>query len=139
MRRAILLLGILGAIAVSATSLLAQQRTRPYGERSIAPEQPTKGAPLRVGGDVRQPRKTKNVNPICPDSARRVGVHGAVTVEFTIDTGGKVTDARIVRSMPPFDDAALTAVKQWQYEPTVLHGTAIPVLLTAVVRFPSRL
>ena len=48
---------------------------------------------------------------------------------------GRVADARVVAGHPLFNDAALTAVRQWRYTPTRLSGTPVAVLMTVTVRF----
>jgi len=104
-------------------------------EQSKPPPPLPPGVPLRIGGDIKPPRKTKNVDPIYPDSARAAQLSGAVKVEFTIDTTGKVGNVRVLQSSPPFDEAAVQAVEQWRYEPTLLNGIAVRIIATAVVRF----
>ena len=90
---------------------------------------------LRVGGPIRQPTKLRDVPPVLPALARQVGIQGVVIVEITIDTQGKVADARVLRSIPQLDQAALDAVRQWEYEPTYLNGRAVPVVMTVSVAF----
>lgn len=118
-----------GAISI----LLAEQRPLVAGRPMPPPPPP--GVPVRVGGDVLEPRKTRNVFPVYPESARQARLYGAVQVEFVIDTTGAVGDVRVLRSCPPFDGAALAAVRRWRYEPTRLNGIAVPVLTTTVVGF----
>jgi TonB family protein len=57
----------------------------------------------------------------------------------TIDTGGKVSAVRVVRSVPPFDDAAIAAVRKWEYEPVTVAGRPTAVRLTVPVTFSLRL
>ena len=44
-------------------------------------------------------------------------------------------DARILRSIPLLDQAALDAVRQWEYSPTLLNGVPVPVIMTVTVNF----
>jgi TonB family protein len=90
-------------------------------------------APIRVGGNVRAPGKIKDVVPVYPDEARAAGVQGVVVVEITVDATGRVSDARVLRSMPMLDRAALDAVKQWEFRPTVLEGSPVAVKMTVPV------
>ncbi len=92
-------------------------------------------APLRVGGQIKTPVKIKDVKPIYPAIARSAGVTGAVTIEATIGPDGKVIDAKVVRSIPLLDQAALDAVQQWEYTPTLLNGVPVPVLVTVTINF----
>lgn len=95
----------------------------------------SKMAPVRVGGSIAEPRKIKDVPPVYPEVAIAARVQGVVIVEVTIQPDGTVGDAKVLRSIPLLDEAALTAVKQWVYEPTLLNGVAVPVIATATVNF----
>ena len=92
-------------------------------------------APLRIGGKIQPPKKIKDVPPVYPAIAQSARVSGAVTIEATIGPDGKVTDAKVVRSVPLFDQAALDAVRQWEYLPTLLNGVPVPVVVTVTVNF----
>jgi len=92
-------------------------------------------APVRIGGQIKPPTKIKDVTPIYPAIARSAQVSGVVTIEATIGSDGKVADARVVRSIPLLDQAALDAVRQWEYRPTLLNGVPVPVLTTITINF----
>ena len=79
------------------------------------------------------PRKIRDAAPVYPDSARAAGVRGVVILEATIAADGSVTDVRVLRSIPLLDQAAVDAVRQWRYEPVVVNGTPIPVVMTVSV------
>ena len=90
---------------------------------------------VRVGGNIKPPQRTSNVNPVYPPLAMSSRVQGVVILEAVIGVDGKVTDARVLRSIPLLDQAALDAVKQWEYTPTLLNGAAVPVIMTVTVQF----
>lgn len=94
--------------------------------------------PIRIGGNVRPPTKIKDVRPVYPTIAQAARVEGLVIIEATIGPTGKVLDAQLLRSIPLLDAAALEAVRQWEYTPTLLNGTPVPVLMTVTVRFALR-
>ena len=89
----------------------------------------------RPGGEIREPRKVRDVPAIYPEVARAAKIQGVVILEATIDERGFVTDARVLRSIPLLDSAALTALKQWRYTPTLLNGVPVRVLMTVTFRF----
>lgn len=91
--------------------------------------------PLRVGGNIKAPAKTRNVFPKYPPLAMQARVQGVVIVEATVDRDGRVRDARVLRSIPMLDQAAIDAVMQWEFEPTYLNGVPKPVILTVTVSF----
>jgi protein TonB len=90
---------------------------------------------IRVGGQIRPPVRIKEVAPVYPAVARSARVEGDVVIEATIDEEGKVADARVVKSVPLLDTAALDAVRQWQYRPSLLNGVPTPVVTTITVKF----
>ena len=99
------------------------------------PPPPPPPAPVRVGGNIKPPTKVKDVRPVYPAIAQSARVQGVVIVEATIGPDGRVTEAKVLRSIPLLDAAALDAVKQWQFTPTLLNGQAVPVIMTVTVNF----
>lgn len=99
------------------------------------PPAPAPPAAYRPGGVIKEPRKLVDVAPIYPDIARAARVEGLVILEATIDERGSVIGARVLRSVPLLDAAALGALKQWRYTPTLLNGTPVRVLMTVTFRF----
>jgi TonB family protein len=95
----------------------------------------TPAAPVRVGGGIKPPVKVRNVLAVYPDLALKARVSGVVILEVHIGIDGAVNDARVLRGLPLLNDAALDAVKQWMYEPTLLNGTPVPVIMTVTVAF----
>ena len=93
---------------------------------------------VRVGGAAANPKTIVNVAPVYPEAARRANVAGVVILEVTVAPDGTVSGARILRSIPLLDQAAVEAVRQWRFEPTVVNGTAVPVMLTVSVQFPPQ-
>lgn len=91
--------------------------------------------PVRVGGNIRAPVKIKHVDGVLPGAARQAGVFGMVILEIIIGADGTVQNAKVLRSIPMLDQAAIDAVKQWVYEPTLLNGAPVPVIMTATVNF----
>lgn len=90
---------------------------------------------VRVGGDVKPPVKTKNVPPVYPAFARQNKIQGVVMLEVTVGTDGKVKDIKVLRSIKELDDAAIQAVRGWEFKPTVLNGQAVQVITTVPVVF----
>jgi TonB family protein len=104
---------------------LAQAPAPPAGEPDA----------VRIGGEIQEPRKVKNVAPEYPEEARRAGLGGMVVIECTIDLKGNVREARVEKGVPPLTDAALKAVRKWRYTPTLLNGVVVPVIMTVTVNF----
>jgi TonB family protein len=98
------------------------------------PPPPPDGA-VRVGNGIKVPTKIKDVRPIYPPDALDAKVQGVVIIEATVDPEGHVSDAKVLRSIPQLDEAALTAVRQWEFTPTILNGVPVPVIMTVTVNF----
>lgn len=99
-----------------------------------AREQAVKEA-VRVGGKLKPPAKVKDVKPVYPEAAKSAKVQGVVILEAVIGADGKVVDAKVLRSVPALDQAALDAVKQWEFTPSLLNGKPMPVVMTVTVNF----
>jgi len=99
-----------------------------------APPPPQQQA-VRVGGQIKEPKKLKDVKPVYPDIAKQARVQGVVILECTISPAGKVSEVKVLRGIPLLDQAALEAVKQWVYTPTLLNGVPVPVIMTVTVNF----
>ena len=118
---------VLGAVvALSSVPALGQEAT------SAEP-------PKQAGSEVPTPKRTKTVPPAYPAEAQAQGLRGIVILELVIDTDGKVASVDVVRSIPPFDEAALSAVRQWEYEVTKLDGKPVRVRMTVPISFALRL
>jgi TonB family protein len=91
--------------------------------------------PVRVGGAIALPRKVVDAQPVYPPIAQSARVQGVVILEITVGTDGSVRNAKVLRSIPLLDQAALDCVRQWKYEPTQLNGTPVPVIMTVTVNF----
>ena len=122
------------ADAVAAKAAADAAAAKAAADAAAAGAQP-KVTPIRVGGNVKPPVKIKDVKPVYPAMAQSAHVTGAVIVEATIGEDGKVIDAKILRSIPMLDKAALDAVRQWEYTPTLLNGVPVPVVLTVTITF----
>jgi periplasmic protein TonB len=58
-----------------------------------------------------------------------------VILEAVIGEDGEVRDVRVLRSIPLLDQAAIDAVQQWTFTPTLLNGERIPIVMTVTVMF----
>lgn len=93
--------------------------------------------PMRLSM-LKQPVKVVDVRPEYPDAAQRARIEGVVIIEAVIGAEGDVREARVLRSRPFLDEAALAAVRQWRYTPTMLNGVPVPVIITVTVTFSLR-
>jgi len=104
----------------------------------ILPPPPAVTKPLPIGGNIKEPSKIHHVRPIYPAIAQSAKISGIVIIEATIGRDGTVIETKVLRSVPLLDQAALDAVKQWRFTPTLLNGVPVPVVMTVTVNFELR-
>jgi protein TonB len=92
-------------------------------------------APYRLGNGIEPPRKIKDVRPAYPSEALASRALGTVVIEAVVGADGKVHNAKVLHSIPALDQAALDAVRQWEFEPSRLNGIAVAVIVTILVQF----
>ena len=90
-----------------------------------------------TGGNVRPPRKVKDVSPRYPDHLRYAGVGGVVKLDTRIGTDGSVRDVKVVDTgtQQELVAAAVDAVNQWQFEATLLNCVPVEVTMSVSIRF----
>jgi len=120
-----------GGISETARPTFGASSARP----GQLPPAPQGNSPLRVGGAIKPPQKVLDVRPIYPEDAKAARVEGVVIIDVTIARDGTVTEAGIRRSIPLLDQAALDAVRQWRFVPTLMNGAPIDVLMTVTINF----
>ena len=101
-----------------------------------APAQKPAPTLVRAGFQgVREPKRISGSTPEYPLIAKTARIQGAVILEAVIDEHGEVGRIKVLRSLPFLDQAAITAVQQWRYTPTLLNGVPVSVLMTITVNF----
>lgn len=90
---------------------------------------------IKVGGQVQQALAVARPAPIYPPMAKQARIQGVVRLEATISPEGRVTNLKVISGHPLLVQAALDAVRQWAYKPTVLNGEAVEVITTIDVNF----
>ena len=82
------------------------------------------------------PRILKKVHPKYPEAARRAEREGVVTIEFTVDVGGKAVDINVAKPMGAgLDEAAIEAVKKWRFTPAKRGGEHVPMRVQVPIKF----
>ena len=106
-------------------------------ERTLV-ERPDIKGPVLAPAQDRDVIPLVRINPEYPQRALRAGTEGWVQVQFTITGTGSVTDVVVVESSPPriFDEAAVSAVSRWRYNPKVEGAVAVErVGVQTILRF----
>jgi len=98
------------------------------------PMEPT--GPIRVGGDVKPPKKISFPSPQYTEIARKARISGVVIVEAIIDKQGNVTNVKVLKGLPMgLDQSAVDAVQRWKFEPATLNGKPVAVIYNLTVNF----
>ena len=118
----------------TALSRQAQQQT-PVPATGNPGERDENGI-YRVGGPIPSPSRLDVAR--YPPEAAAAGIQGNVQAEIVINEAGLVSEARVVRSVPMLDEAALQAVRNWRFEPAFVDGRAVPVRMVVTVNFTTR-
>jgi protein TonB len=103
------------------------------GLPSEAPPPPAKV--VRIGGQIKEPKRIRYVQPVYPDLAVQSRVSALVILEAEVDVRGFVRAVKLLRGHPLFDEAAMEAVKQWRYQPLLLNGEPTGFVLTVTINF----
>jgi periplasmic protein TonB len=99
------------------------------------PPKPKLTGPLRVGGNVQQAKIINRVQPVYPPLARQTRISGTVRLHAIIGKDGTIQSLEVVSGHPLLQQAALDAVRQWRYQPTLLNNDAVDVDTTIDVIF----
>jgi protein TonB len=92
--------------------------------------------PIRVGQNVQESKLIRRVEPVYPDLAKRVRIQGTVRLTIVVNEEGLVYELRGMEGNNPIlEEAAIDAVKQWQYSPTLLNGEPVPAQTTVAIMF----
>ena len=115
----------------------AGTRTGPIVLPPPPPPAPPKAAQtlLRPGQGIKEPKRVTGLPPEYPLMARTARVQGAVILEAVIDERGEVGRIKVLKSIALLDQAAINAVREWRYTPTLLNGVPVSVLMTITINF----
>ena len=127
---------MLGDVSTAMATEIESLRKLAAAVPGGTPATPT--GPVRVGSGIKAPERLKYVEPVYPAMARTAKIQGLVMIDATIGKDGKVTQAKVIQSVPLLDEAALAAVKQWVYAPTLIGDVPVEVVMTVTVSFAIR-
>ena len=120
--------GVIGGI-ISNAPIVAPPPPPPVKKVKATPKR------IRVGGSVQKARLAKRVPPVYPALARQARIQGTVKLTAIIARDGTIQNLEVGGGHPLLVPAALDAVKQWRYKPTLLNGEAVEVVTQIDVIF----
>jgi protein TonB len=119
-----LLGGILGSVPTAAPP-----PPPPVKKAEVAPTR------IRVGGNVQQAKLVRQPKPAYPPLAKQARIQGVVHLSAIIAKDGTIQKLEVLNGHPLLVPAALEAVKQWIYQPTLLNGEPVEVITQIDVNF----
>jgi protein TonB len=122
--------GVLGGIIGSVPS--AAPPPPPVKKEEPKPATPQR---IKVGGNVQQARLVRQPRPVYPPLAKQARIQGVVKLSAIISKDGTVQHLEVISGHPLLVPAALEAVKQWVYQPTLLNGEPVEVQTQIDVNF----
>ena len=99
------------------------------------PPKPKPTGPVRIGGNVQAAKLVNRITPIYPPLARQTRISGTVRLHAIISKDGTIQQLEVMSGHPLLQQAALDAVRQWRYQPTLLNGEPVEVDTTIDVIF----
>jgi protein TonB len=90
---------------------------------------------IKVGGNVQNVMVVSRTPPIYPAAAKAAGIQGSVLLSAIIGQDGTVQELKVTSGPAELVEAAMDAVKQWVYKPTLLNGNPVQVETTVTVNF----
>ena len=121
--------GVLGGIIGSVPSARCCLRLRLLPVKKVAPKR------ITIGGNVQQAKLVRQPNPVYPPLAKQARISGVVHLAAIISKDGTIQDLKVISGHPLLIPAALEAVKQWVYQPTLLNGEPVEVSTQIDVNF----
>ena len=121
--------GVIGGIIGSVPTAAPPPPPAVKEVKAAAPQR------IRVGGNVQQARLVRQPKPVYPPLARQARIQGVVRLTAIIAQDGTIQSLQVVSGHPLLVPSALEAVKQWQYQPTLLNGEPVEVITQIDVNF----
>jgi len=115
--------GILGAVPTAAPPPPPPKKEPPPPSR------------IKVGGNVQQAKLVRQPRPSYPPLAKQARIQGVVKLSAVIAKDGTIQELSVISGHPLLAPAALEAVKQWVYQPTLLNGEPVEVSTQIDVNF----
>ncbi len=124
--------GVLGGIIGSVPSAAPPPPPPPPQKKEEKPATPQR---IKIGGAVQQAKLVRQPHPVYPPLAKQARISGVVKLSAIISKDGTIQKLEVISGHPLLVPAALEAVKQWVYQPTLLNGEPVEVQTQIDVNF----
>jgi periplasmic protein TonB len=119
----------------NGSDLLGGSPNGPPPPRTPDPKPPVVTKPMFVSQGAQEAMLVRRVEPMYPSLARQIHLSGIVELRAIIAKDGSVINLEVVSGNPMLSRAAVDAVKQWRYRPTLLNNQPIEVQTFVTVKF----
>lgn len=123
------------SILIPGLSAHAVPDSPPPSTPAAAPKALAPSAPTQVSAGVQAAKLLFGPKPSYPALAKASRTQGTVRLQAIISANGSVRDVQVLAGSPLLAKAAVDAVRQWRYQPTLLNGVAVEVLTEIDVIF----
>jgi protein TonB len=123
-----------GPVLLGQRRLVAPPFEPPVEVEPVVRPTPTP-APIRVNSGVQEAKLIHRVMPVYPQLAIRLRICGAVHLAAIIGADGRIRELQVLGGHPLLVPAAVDAVREWVYQPTMLSGTPVEVMTDILVTF----
>lgn len=117
-------------LPLTGISALPVKPPAPKPEKAAGPHEP-----LRVSSGVEQANLIYGPKPVYPQLAKSARIQGTIRLQAIIAIDGSIKNLRVISGPPLLTNAALDAVRRWQYKPTMLNGSPVEVITEIDVNF----
>ncbi|MDQ6664437.1 MAG: energy transducer TonB [Acidobacteriota bacterium] len=107
----------------------------PVKPPAAEPGKPKQVQAIRVASGIQGAKLIHQVKPVYPPLAKAARISGTVRIRAVIGKDGTIRDLQLISGPPLLVEAALNAVKQWVYKPTLLNGDPVEVLTQIDVNY----
>jgi len=126
---------LVSALSFSVVSSLPTQEVKKPPQPPAQAAPPPRVTRIKISGNIAKSQLKHKVQPIYPQEARDQRIQGTVRLHAVLTTAGKVQQLDIVSGDPLLAEAAVEAVRQWEYKPVLLNGEPVEVDTTIDVVF----
>jgi len=121
--------GIIGSVPTAAPPPPPPPVKKEEAPKPVVPQR------IRVGGNVQQAKLVRQPKPVYPPLAKQARIQGVVKLNAIISKDGTIQNLSVLSGHPLLVPAAMEAVKQWVYAPTLLNGEPVEVVTQIDVNF----
>jgi protein TonB len=124
--------GVIGGLQRLVAANRLPPKEPPQAVKPVVEKPPQR---ITVSSVLVQASLIRKVTPVYPPLAKQAHVQGVVRLQAVIASTGQIQQLSVVSGSPLLIQAALDAVRQWEYRPTMLNGSPVEVLTTVDVIF----